>query len=488
MTLYEIVPGDVSMMRKFDPEKPEDQDPNWIWDGVFQEIDIETGEAVFQWRASEHVKVTESYRPIYQGGNHVDPWDWFHINSVQKDELGNYLISARYTHSITYIDGRTSETIWQLGGKSNTFMDLSDGHALNFAWQHDARFTPTETFPNLYTPPPERPGVTTKLITIFDNAAEDRHYHFGLPFSRGLLLEITYPTPGTEKAQNMTFNMTPEHTRPPLEGDHTDDERKLHAINGSDPDYTIRVIKSYENPEAIHSSSQGAVQLLPQGRGLDPKVLVGYGLSAAWTEFDSNGTVLCDVHFGASTSWERGDIQSYRAYKFPWTGTPRTNPSVEITDDDEQVLVSWNGATDVLEWVLQCSETQSDEEKAWKDVTRVPKHTFETAIPVQADLGDARYLRVIALAENGRRLDYGTSKILDRGVMASYFPTINHQIPPKVAHMSPIKLLLIIAANVSLLLVLYEVYRRYLKWRHGRPSVGPFRFRKEALYKLVGDA
>ena len=284
----------------------------------------------------------------------------------------------------------------------------------------------------------------------------------------------------------MDYKDRPE--RPALEGEHTEDEMKLHAINGSDPDYTVRVIKSYENPNWIRSSSQGSVQLLPQDRGLDPKVFVGYGLSAAWTEFDSNGTVLCDVHFGARTSWERGDIQSYRAYKFDWTGQPKTAPSVEITDDDAQVFVSWNGATDVVEWVLQCSETVSHEEKAWKDAVRVPKHTFETIIPVPGALGDARFLRVIALAENGRRLDYGTSKIIDRGIMASYFPSLNKELPEKVTHISTLKLFLIIAANVSLIFVLYEVYRRYLSWRIGRSGAGPFRFRKEALYRLIGEA
>lgn len=191
MTIYEIIPGDVSMFRSFDPNKQEDRDPNYIWDCAFQEIDLETGDLLFEWRASEHLNVTETYRGIGPGGTKNDPFDWFHINSMIKDELGNYLISARYTHSITYIDGKTKETIWQLGGKSNMFLDQSNGNATNFAWQHDARFVDTYTFPNIYTPPDARPGFTTKLLTFFDNAAEDQHYDFGLPYSRGLLLEIS---------------------------------------------------------------------------------------------------------------------------------------------------------------------------------------------------------------------------------------------------------------------------------------------------------
>ena len=489
MTIYEIVPGDVSSFRNFDPENPEDQDPNWVWDCVFQEIDIESGELIFEWRASEHYNITDTYRGIGPGGTKGDPFDWFHINSISKDELGNFLISARYPHSLTYIDGKTTEIIWQLGGKKNSFMDLSGGNATNFAWQHDARFRTLDSFPKLYTPPPPRPGFTTQLLTVFDNAAEDQHYHFGLPLSRGLLLEVTYPTPGTEKAlagpaKNSVGNVDPSLD---LEG-LSEDEKKLMATNGTDPNYTVRVINSYVNPHGIRSSSQGSMQVLPQGPGEDPKVFVGYGLNAAWTEFDGNGTVLCDVHFGANTSFERGDIQSYRAYKFKWTGRPENNPSVDITDDDAEVLVSWNGATDVVEWVLQCSEKRSYDEKAWADVTRVPKYTFETAIPVPDDVGDSRYLRVIALTETGRRLEYGTSKIIDRGMMATYFPTLNHNLPEPVAHLSLLKIFLIIACNISVVFIVYEIYRRYLIWRHGRPGAGALRWHKGPVYRLLGDA
>ncbi|KAK3714349.1 hypothetical protein LTR37_007935 [Vermiconidia calcicola] len=489
MTIYEIIPGDVSAFREFDPEKAEDRDPNYVWDGAFQEIDIETGELVFEWRASEHYEISETYRPIYNGGTKVDPWDWFHINSMVKDELGNYLISARYTHSITYIDGKTKEIIWQLGGKRNMFLDQSGGNATNFAWQHDARFVDTDTFPNLYTPPDDRPGFTTKLVSLFDNAAEDQHYHFGLPLSRGLLLEVTYPTPGTEKAMAGPVKGGPQELPMKKEGELTPDDRKLALINGSDPDYTVRLIKSYENPNWIRSSSQGSMQVLPQGPGADPKVFVGYGLNAAWTEFDSNGTVLCDVHFAASTSFERGDVQSYRAYKFPWVGRPETKPSVEITDDDAEVLVSWKGATEVADWVLQASDTKSDDDKEWADLQSVPKHLFETAIPVSANVGDSRYLRVIALSESGRRLDHGTSKIIDRGIMASYFPSINKKLPERVSHVSVLKLFLMIAASVSLVFVLYELYRKYLSWRYGRlGGGGPLMFRKGPVYRLLGEA
>ena len=105
ITVYQVSPGDVTMFRDFDPEVPEDRDPNYIWDGAFQEIDLETGDLLFEWRASDHVDITDTYRPIYSMGTRNDPFDWYHINSISKDALGNYLVSARYPHSIIYIDG-----------------------------------------------------------------------------------------------------------------------------------------------------------------------------------------------------------------------------------------------------------------------------------------------------------------------------------------------------------------------------------------------
>lgn len=485
MTLYETVPGDVSMFREFDPKKPEDKDPNYVWDCIFQEVDIETGKAVFEWRVSEHVNVTETYRPIYSLGTKNEPFDWYHINSIVKDELGNYLISARYPHSITYIDGKTKDIIWQLGGKKNTFMDLSGGNATNFAWQHDARFVSPDAFPNSYTPPDLPEGYTVKLLTMFDNAAEDQHYQFGLPLSRGLLLELVYPTPGTKKAM-AGYKQDASKVPSVPEGKLTEDEKKIPAINGTDPAYTVRVIKSYENPESIRSSSQGSMQLLPQGSGVDPKIFVGYGLNAVWTEFDSNGTALCNVHFGANTSFERGDIQSYRAYKFAWQGKPRWPPSAKITDDDTEILVSWNGATDIAKWALQSSSKKTSNDADWFTRKQIPKHKFETAIEVPPTLDEARYLRVVALSDSGEILEHGISNILDRGIMASYFPSINKNLSKPVKHMSPFKVVLILACNLSLLFVVYEIYRKYLSWRHGRAS-GALMF-KGPMYRLLGEA
>lgn len=84
----------------------------WIWDGVFQEVDIETNKLLFEWRASDHFSFEEVERGREGNGDSADqPWDFFHINSVDKDERGNFLVSSRYMNCLVYIDGRTGDII-----------------------------------------------------------------------------------------------------------------------------------------------------------------------------------------------------------------------------------------------------------------------------------------------------------------------------------------------------------------------------------------
>ncbi len=109
-----------------------------------QEIDIPTGNVLFQWDSLDHVPLADSYSP--QGL--FD--DYFHINSVEQDEDDNLVISARNTWTVYKIDRRTGKVLWELGGKHSSFRM---GPGTRTAYQHDARV---------------HPGG---LISIFDNGA-----------------------------------------------------------------------------------------------------------------------------------------------------------------------------------------------------------------------------------------------------------------------------------------------------------------------------
>jgi hypothetical protein len=133
-----------------------------IMDGVAQEIDIETGEVLFEWRSLDHVGPEES---AYQPDSGLkEAYDYFHINSIEEEGEDHFLISARRTSAVYKIDRRTGEVVWRLGGKRS---DFEMGEGARFAFQHDARRHPDGT------------------ITLFDNrgaAMEDE--------SRGIRLEL----------------------------------------------------------------------------------------------------------------------------------------------------------------------------------------------------------------------------------------------------------------------------------------------------------
>ncbi|KAF4554444.1 Hypothetical protein D9617_4g001980 [Elsinoe fawcettii] len=370
----------------------------YIWDCLFQEIDPVENKLLFEWRASDHYSVNDTYHDPFDTGTIEDPFDWFHINSVKKDSLGNYIISARYTHSITYIDGRTGNVLWILGGKRNFFTDFSDGEATNFSWQHDAHLHGVEVFPQsmrhaVQDNDSDLNTLQHRLLTLFDNAAED--FIHDREYSRGLLLELKYPT----KIDNSLISQ----------------ERGNTSLSR---EYTARLIKAYDHPDGISSSSQGSMQVIPSPTlGEDPTVLIGYGFNAVWTKFDSNGTVLCDTRFAPAETWDTGDVQSYRTFQSRWVGTPRTPPTIVLSANcsNGSLYVSWNGATEVRHWMLQTSADPNAQHwfrSGWRDVMTVPKQGFETEVKFDGRIV-RRWLRVVAFDSNHQIL--GTSEPLDIG-------------------------------------------------------------------------
>lgn len=58
-----------------------DPSATWIQDGIFQEIDIATGEVLFEWRSLDHVDPADSYSAIADAdsGNAtslIESWDY----------------------------------------------------------------------------------------------------------------------------------------------------------------------------------------------------------------------------------------------------------------------------------------------------------------------------------------------------------------------------------------------------------------------------
>jgi len=106
-----------------------------VTDGTFQEIDVRTGLVMFQWTSLDHVALAESYSPANTSDTTL-PFDFFHINSINLDEDGSLLISARNTWTTYDLNAQSGQIAWRLGGKHSSFT-MGSGTAT--AWQHDPR-------------------------------------------------------------------------------------------------------------------------------------------------------------------------------------------------------------------------------------------------------------------------------------------------------------------------------------------------------------
>ena len=143
-----------------------------IFDGIFQEVDIPTGRVLFEWHSWPAVGLKESYAPPPKAakGKKAPPYDYFHINSIDPEPNGNFLISARNTDALYEIDRTTGKILWRLGGKKS---DFEQGPGTNFEWQHDARRQPDGTitlFDNGAAPPVEK--FTRVLVLRVDEKSK----------------------------------------------------------------------------------------------------------------------------------------------------------------------------------------------------------------------------------------------------------------------------------------------------------------------------
>jgi hypothetical protein len=103
-----------------------------VYDNVVQEIDIATGLVLFEWHSIGNVPLTESNQHYEQG----QPYDYFHLNSVDETPDGDIIVSSRATWTGYKIDRSTGRIAWRLGGKHSSF---KMGTGTHFSWQHDAR-------------------------------------------------------------------------------------------------------------------------------------------------------------------------------------------------------------------------------------------------------------------------------------------------------------------------------------------------------------
>jgi hypothetical protein len=149
-----------------------------VLDGIVQELDIESGEVLFEWHSLEHIGLEES---LYEPPPDLEAaFDYFHINSIEVYDDDHLLISARRTCAVYKVDRKTGEVVWRLGGKKS---DFKMGTGVRTALQHDARRNSDGT------------------ITIFDNGDVNR-----VDQSRAIMVEVD--------EDDMSATLVREYTHP----------------------------------------------------------------------------------------------------------------------------------------------------------------------------------------------------------------------------------------------------------------------------------
>jgi Arylsulfotransferase (ASST) len=229
-----------------------------VINGVVQEINIATGQVLFQWNSEDHVPFSQSEQPLPASAS--TPWDWFHINAVKLDTNGNLLIDARDTWTTYEVNPQSGNIIWQLGGKDSSFkLVAGPGQVLDsageiFAWQHD----------------PEALG--NGVYTFFDNDSSGTPL---LPYSRAV-----------------TVRLNPQNR-------------------------TATLLASDNQPEGLSAPSQGNAQTTREGN-----LVVGWGALPYFSEFSRSGSLLFNAEFPAGVNTYRAYQEQWPPYNGRGHGWP----------------------------------------------------------------------------------------------------------------------------------------------------------------------
>jgi hypothetical protein len=275
-----------------------------LLDSGVLEFDIKTGKLVKAWSTDEHIPMADGVPPANPNSPAAyDPW---HINSIDVDKDGNWLVSMRNTWAIYKVNSTTGAILWTLGGKSSSFA-IPDNIA--FAFQHDARWLPNGD------------------LSMFDNDC------------CGFI-----PQPSG-----------PPKTAPPVHGKQT---RGL-QLKVDENAKTVSLVAENKLYDLI-SGTQGNRQVLSNGN-----VFMGWGQQPFFSEFTKTGKLLLAVRLPDPDE----SYRAYRyAWKGKPTGHPAAaaRPSGKGT----KVYASWNGATEVAAWRVWAGATSRKLEVVAKSVKK----------------------------------------------------------------------------------------------------------------------
>jgi hypothetical protein len=315
LSSYQIVPYDLSHFNIT-------TGLGWLSEGIFQEVNVTSGEVLFEWFSTNHVDPSESQitpNSTDTGGDGFGPqtaFDYFHINSIDKStSSANYLISARHTSTLYYVNATDRDIIWKLSYQGNSDFSCSN---FNFSFQHDARILSEND--------------TTTVISIFDNASNG--FTTTTSQSSGKVIALDHTSGVATMLSNTTCPIS---------------------------------------SQGILSTSQGNTQVLSNNAGF----FHSWGNNPYISEHSANGTAVLLAQFAAEKT-----AQNYRAFSADWDATPATTvPDVYAyavnNTASTRVYVSWNGATTVSSWRFYGAASMSGDD-GFELLGQTDKAGFET--------------------------------------------------------------------------------------------------------------
>lgn len=365
----------------------------YIQSSGFQIINVENGKCEFGWTSLDHVQPKDSLIPpssteISGSGESPEmPWDYFHINSIDKSDFdGSYLISARHMSAIYKIDGKSGDIVWQFGGLKNDYEFDNEFGDINFGFQHDARWISD--------------SKEESVIAFFDNASNG--YTETSRHSTGKIIRLNHVT--------KTAKLVERPLDPPFVDGHA-------HLSKSQGNYQLNLPASSLGSAG---SNQGRVSLGNR--------LMGFGNDAffaeyAWNANNETGGGEWETVFYGAMAW--AFMMNYRVLKFDgWEGVPLTKPAVwafsqhgmNHTIDNTNtmtVYTSWNGHTKVNTFMFHGANTRDAKKdlgsRDWEVlIGGFKKNGFET---IYTHPRTYRYVYVEAFDVNSVRL--GRSDVVE---------------------------------------------------------------------------
>jgi outer membrane protein assembly factor BamB len=150
----------------------------------------------------------------------------------------------------------------------------------------------------------------------------------------------------------------------------------------------VSLVHRFTHSPSLLAGSQGSVQILPDGN-----YFVGWGSAPNFSEYTPSGRQIFDGRF-------RLGVNTYRAYRYRWTGRPQTRPSLAVSSGRHggvRLYASWNGATQVASWRALGGATRHK----LRPLGKFRARGFETGMRLHRQ---ARFYAVQALNAGGRLL------------------------------------------------------------------------------------